>query len=95
METHHLFLKKDGGKDEYQNLVLIHKHCLDPLHGNSRVFLELLLTLNREALSDVKISRTVLKTSHLWRLMWLSLTVVKDIIASARLTGYNLCDSRC
>ncbi|RKZ50159.1 MAG: hypothetical protein DRR16_10935 [Candidatus Parabeggiatoa sp. nov. 3] len=39
METHHLFLKKDGGKDEYQNLFLIHKHCHDPLHGNSRVFL--------------------------------------------------------
>jgi RNA-directed DNA polymerase len=44
METHHLFLKKDSGKDEYQNIVLIHKHCLDPLHGN--VFLERLLTLN-------------------------------------------------
>jgi hypothetical protein len=27
METHHLFLKKDGGKDEYQNLA----HGIQPL----------------------------------------------------------------
>jgi len=26
METHHVVMKKNGGKDEYKNLVLIHKH---------------------------------------------------------------------
>ncbi len=34
METHHVIMKKDGGKGEYKNLVLIHKHCHDQLHGN-------------------------------------------------------------
>jgi RNA-directed DNA polymerase len=33
METHHVIMKKDGGKREYKNLVLIHKHCHDQLHG--------------------------------------------------------------
>jgi RNA-directed DNA polymerase len=33
METHHIIMKKDGGKREYENLVLIHKHCHDQLHG--------------------------------------------------------------
>jgi RNA-directed DNA polymerase len=33
METHHIIEKKDGGRDEYKNLTLIHKHCHDQLHG--------------------------------------------------------------
>lgn len=33
MEVHHRIKKKDGGKDKYKNLDLIHKHCHDQLHG--------------------------------------------------------------
>ena len=33
MESHHLLEKKNGGKDEYQNLILIHRHCHDQLHA--------------------------------------------------------------
>lgn len=33
MEIHHRIKKKDGGKDRYKNLTLIHKHCHDQWHG--------------------------------------------------------------
>lgn len=33
IEIHHIIWKKDGGRDEYKNLTLIHKHCHDQLHG--------------------------------------------------------------
>ena len=33
MEAHHIIEKKDGGREEYKNLNLIHKHCHDQLHG--------------------------------------------------------------
>jgi len=33
METHHIIEKKNGGRDEYKNFSLIHKHCHDQLHG--------------------------------------------------------------
>ncbi len=33
METHHVRSRKDGGKDKYNNLVLLHKHCHDQYHA--------------------------------------------------------------
>jgi RNA-directed DNA polymerase len=33
MEFHHLKPKKDGGSDNYENLVLLHKHCHDQYHA--------------------------------------------------------------
>jgi len=33
MEAHHIIEKKNGGREEYKNLTLIHKHCHDQLHG--------------------------------------------------------------
>lgn len=33
IETHHIIWKNDGGRNEYKNLTLIHKHCHDQLHG--------------------------------------------------------------
>jgi RNA-directed DNA polymerase len=32
MESHHKTFKSEGGKDEYRNLVLMHKHCHDQYH---------------------------------------------------------------
>jgi RNA-directed DNA polymerase len=33
MESHHKIFKSEGGKDEYRNLVLMHKHCHDQYHA--------------------------------------------------------------
>jgi RNA-directed DNA polymerase len=33
MEIHHKIFKSEGGKDEYRNLVLMHKHCHDQYHA--------------------------------------------------------------
>jgi len=32
MESHHVVFKRDGGTDEYTNLMLMHKHCHDQYH---------------------------------------------------------------
>jgi RNA-directed DNA polymerase len=33
MESHHIKLKARGGKDEYKNLVIMHRHCHDQYHS--------------------------------------------------------------
>ncbi len=33
MESHHVKFKAKGGKDEYKNLVIMHKHCHDQYHS--------------------------------------------------------------
>ena len=33
MEAHHKTFVKEGGKDTYTNLVLMHKHCHDQYHA--------------------------------------------------------------
>jgi RNA-directed DNA polymerase len=35
MEGHHVRFKSKGGKDEYENLVLMHKHCHDQYHAEN------------------------------------------------------------
>jgi RNA-directed DNA polymerase len=34
MESHHVKFKAKGGKDEYKNLVIMHKHCHDQYHSS-------------------------------------------------------------
>ncbi|WP_293124067.1 HNH endonuclease signature motif containing protein [Moorena sp. SIO4G3] len=33
LETHHILPRANGGKDETQNLELLHLHCHDAKHG--------------------------------------------------------------
>ena len=64
MEIDHIIPKSKGGKDTYKNLQLLHRHCHDVktandgslgTHDKSQVI---------EEPCEVKVSRTVLKTSR-------------------------------
>ena len=33
MDSHHVKFKAKGGKDEYKNLVVMHRHCHDQYHS--------------------------------------------------------------
>jgi RNA-directed DNA polymerase len=65
MEIDHIIPKSRGGKNEYINLQLLHRHCHDEKTTRDG-------SLNRtddkgsisEELYEVKVSRTVLKTSQ-------------------------------
>ena len=66
MEIDHIIPKSRGGKKEYKNLQLLHRHCHDDKTARDG-------SLNRtydkgsisEELYEVKVSRTVLETSQI------------------------------
>jgi RNA-directed DNA polymerase len=37
IESHHVKFKAKGGKDEYKNLVIMHKHCHDQYHSDEAI----------------------------------------------------------
>jgi hypothetical protein len=36
MESHHIRFKVEGGKDEYKNWAVIHRHCHDQYHTEEK-----------------------------------------------------------
>jgi len=37
IESHHVKFKAKGGKDEYKNLVVMHRHCHDQYHSEEAI----------------------------------------------------------
>ncbi|MBI1242441.1 MAG: hypothetical protein GC195_13170 [Nostoc sp. RI_552] len=66
MEVHHIIPLSKGGKDEYNNLQLLHRHCHDQKTANDRS-LTGIHDKNHiiEEPYEAKVSPTVLKTIRL------------------------------
>lgn len=56
MESHHAKFRREGGKDEYRNLVLMHGHCHDQYHSQEATRLKLCGKFKGESktISDIR-----------------------------------------
>ncbi len=64
MEIDHIIPKSRGGKDMYKNLQLLHRHCHDVKTANDGSLGTHVKSQVVEEPCEVKVSRTVLKTSR-------------------------------
>ena len=66
LEVDHIIPRTKGGKDEYKNLQVLHKHCHDTKTAEDGSVGGMQLDKHQitEEPDEVKVSRPVLKTSH-------------------------------
>jgi len=66
-EVDHIVPKSDGGRDDYKNLQLLHRHCHDTKTANDELAVGVGARDKRQVIEEpdeVKVSRPVLKTSR-------------------------------
>ena len=66
-EVDHIIPKSKGGKDEYKNLQLLHRHCHDTKTANDELAVRAGVRDKHQVIEEpdeVKVSRPVLKTSR-------------------------------